>query len=225
MSFAFRSRIRFWQLLLWSSFFLSISVDGKRNRQSPPNVDNRLRFISEPVSVLAATDGRKITFKCVVSPPEAEIKWLLNGTILNGDVYEWAKISGNKLVIKLPQKAHSLPLPIHSENKSTDSKASDSESIDLQGAVFQCLAQLEQQVIVSQPAKLILSELYPYDVQENITISVIAGNTAVIQCPLPRSIPYAVTEFEYNNSTINYSFGKCFNRFAQTLAMFNLCVF
>lgn len=158
----------------------------------------RLRFLNEPDSVLAAADGRRITYKCFVSPPSATVKWLLNGTIITNNSHEQLRVSGIKLMIKL-QKHSSL----------LDGGKTSASTADLQGAIFQCLAQWNNLTIVSQPAKLILAELHPFEQIGDEQVTTIVNNTAVITCNLPKSIPFAVTEYEFNNTTINYNYGKC----------------
>ena len=111
------------------------------------------------------------------------------------DEYEWIKVNGNKLVLKL--------------NKSLRSNSSElSQLATSSNEVYQCLAQLGSQVIVSQPAKLIIAELHPFAQHENKTVTVIAGNTAVIPCDLPQGVPFVISEFEFDNITIVRSYGK-----------------
>lgn len=155
---------------------------------------NRLEFLVEPESVFAAADGRRETFKCTASIPEATIKWLHNGTIITNDSHEWIKVTNNKLVIKMQKKS------FHLENYTPNSFLRSDE--------FQCLAEWNNQVIVSQPAKLIVAELHPFEQQETTNISAIVGNTVMIPCVLPRSIPFAVAEFEFNNITIDFNNGN-----------------
>ncbi|UXI19913.1 hypothetical protein NH340_JMT05856 [Sarcoptes scabiei] len=185
---------------------------------------NRLHFVSEPESIWTSADGRKVIFKCVISPPEATIKWLLNGTIITNESYEWIKINDNKLTIRLHQqnqKSFEIDLPPQNEeefyDRNTDDEQNDSDddnhflksnrasnqNINLQGVVFQCVAELDGLVIVSQPAKLIIAKLDSFDSnQEDQDIVAIAGNNVMIPCDLPHSIPLAVAEFEFNNKTI-----------------------
>lgn len=167
----------------------------------------RLHFISEPDSVLAAADGRRVTYKCAVSPSSATIKWLLNGTIIANNSYEQVRLTSNKLIIKLQKQSPML-----------DAGKTTTPVTDFQGAIFQCLAQWNNLTIVSQPAKLIIAELYPFEQFQSQQVLTIVNNTAVISCNLPKSIPFAVTEYEYNNTTINYNHGKC-------CFCFSICLF
>lgn len=207
-----------------NKFFLLNDDGGGGGKRHPHHHDDqRLQFIVEPETIWAASaDGRRITFKCQVSPSDAHIRWLLNGTILTendgDDNFDWIKISENKLSIKL-QKSNNNDLP--SSSSSIDSQQQQRQRsqmmmmmTNLQGAVFQCLAEWNNQVIVSQPAKLIIAELMPFDQDQEsiINMTAIAGNNVIIPCNLPHSIPLAVAEFEFNhNVTItanNISHGK-----------------
>lgn len=189
---------RIYVILLFIIVYLSNVHNSKRydNNRNNGN-ENKLHFITEPESVWASADGRRITFKCLVSPSEAQIKWLLNGTILNDGSYEWIKMSENKLSIKL-QKSFDVSEIIREQRSHHEN-----HNLNLQGAVFQCLAELNEQVIVSQPAKLIIAELNPFEDIDDKNITAISGNNVVIPCELPHSIPLAVAEFEVNNNTIN----------------------
>ncbi|XP_075586959.1 brother of CDO [Dermatophagoides farinae] len=195
-----------------NKFFLLNDDGGGGGKRHPHHHDDqRLQFIVEPETIWAASaDGRRITFKCQVSPSDAHIRWLLNGTILtendSDDNFDWIKISENKLSIKL-QKSNNNDLP--SSSSSIDSQQQQRQRsqmmmmmTNLQGAVFQCLAEWNNQVIVSQPAKLIIAELMPFDQDQEsiINMTAIAGNNVIIPCNLPHSIPLAVAEFEFNHN-------------------------
>lgn len=190
---------RIYVILLFIIVCLTNVHNGKRHDNNHNNGnENKLHFITEPESLWASADGRRITFKCLVSPSEAQIKWLLNGTILNDGSYEWIKMNENKLSIKL-QKSFDVSEIIREQR----SHHPNHDHLNLQGAVFQCLAELNEQVIVSQPAKLIIAELNPFDDMDDKNITAISGNNVIIPCELPHSIPLAVAEFEFNNNTIN----------------------
>lgn len=109
-------------------------------------------------------------------------------------------MNGNKLILKVNKSFHSK-----SEQNHSHSVASSNE-------VYQCLAELGNFRIVSQPAKLIIGELKAFDSPENSqdrALTVIAGNTAVIPCDLPQGVPFVISEFEFGNLTIAQSYGKC----------------
>ena len=168
------------------------------------HIYDRLQFTSEPVSQLSRADGSRVIFKCNASPPEANIKWLRNGSIIKDDEYDWIKVHGNKLILKLQKSLQNS----YNKNKNASNDPISFQSASSPNEVYQCLAELNNQVIVSQPAKLIMAELHSFDHHENITVTVIAGNTAVIPCDLPQGVPFVISEFEFGNMTIAQSYGN-----------------
>ena len=176
-------------LILFLLVFVFPSEAEKRHSEQ------HLEFVTEPTSQLVAADGGRAVFKCTASPDIADIRWLNNGLPL----YQTSssvgmKISRHKLVLKLPKT---------SKNNSSNSLSSDSIHLTqlFNGGFFQCIAQHKNRAIVSQTAKLILAELKPFAHKDNITLVAIAGNTAVIPCAPPYSVPNAVTEFTFNSTT------------------------
>lgn len=163
------------------------------------NEHSLLRLNSEPVSQLSRADGSRVQFKCSASPPQATIKWLRNGVVMKAEQEpEWIKMHSNKLVLKLQRSSHG----------NTSELLSGLPFTPPPNETYQCLAELNGQVIVSQPAKLIIAQLNSFEHQSNHTLIVVAGNTAVIPCQLPYSMPAAISEFEFNNITIARSYGK-----------------
>jgi len=53
-----------------------------------------------------------------------------------------------------------------------------------------------------------LTEFLELDSEEDVFITVFEGNTAVIPCSPPHSVPYAITEFVFNVTKIYKSDGK-----------------
>ncbi|CAG2106312.1 unnamed protein product [Medioppia subpectinata] len=179
------------------SVFVSTFVDqscGDGKRHAEPN----LQFVSEPTSQYVSPDGGRAVFKCTATPTSAGIRWLNAGMPLFQDSLAGLKIYRHKLVLKLPKMSK------HSDNTS-DSLAN--ESIHLtqlySRGEFQCLAHHKNRAIISQTAKLILAELKPFGRRDNVSVAVIAGNTAVIPCQTPYSVPNAVTEFVVNSTLID----------------------
>ncbi|KAJ6222763.1 hypothetical protein RDWZM_001308 [Blomia tropicalis] len=163
------------------------------------NEHSLLRLNSEPVSQLSRADGSRVQFKCSASPPQATIKWLRNGVVMKAEQEpEWIKMHSNKLVLKLQRSSHG----------NTSELLSGLPFTPPPNETYQCLAELNGQVIVSQPAKLIIAQLNSFEHQSNHTLIVVAGNTAVIPCQLPYSMPAAISEFEFNNITIARSYDR-----------------
>ena len=165
------------------------------------HTEEHLEFTTEPTSQLVAADGGRAVFKCTASPAAAEIRWLNNGMPIYQSSSVGLKISRHKLVLKLPK---------NSKNSSSNSLSSDSIHLTklFNGGVFQCIAQHKSRAIVSQTAKLILAELKPFAHKDNISLVAITGNTAVIPCAPPYSVPNAVTEFAFNSTVIDRTRGS-----------------
>ena len=166
--------------------FISLINSDKRH-------DQRFELVAEPASVLVALDGTRAVFKCTASPSTAEIRWLYNGNPIGEDSYEGIRITRHKLAIRLP--------------KVNDNE--NSSNFSFNDGVFQCEAHHKNRVIISQPAKLIVAELNSFANQQNITLNAIEGNTAVIPCTPPHSVPHPVTEFTFNGTVIDKSKGNC----------------
>lgn len=179
-----RTRCSFLRHIIFLFIAIFVSVNSLQNNA-------RLKFIDEPESKLTAADGSRIVFKCSASPAEATIKWLRNGVVIERNQFEGIKMAGNKLIVKLQKN---IP--------SNDSQLDE---------IFQCSAGLNGQMIMSQPAKLIIAELAAFEPQDNVTVNVISGNTAVIPCNLPRGFPFVISEFQYKNLTISRSHSKFLN--------------
>lgn len=191
-----RKRVKYSLILCQIIVTLSASPSAAdRKRQT----DDHLQFLTEPTSQLVTADGGRAVFKCTASPTTADIRWLHNGTPVYQSGSSGLKISRNKLVLKLPKSRENV----------TSGSAADSIHLThlFHGGVFQCLAQHKSRAIVSQTAKLILAELKPFAHKDNVSVEAIAGNTAVIPCAPPHSVPNPVTEFAFNSSVIDRTRG------------------
>lgn len=184
-------------LIVYLFYWITQSEADKRHHEQ------QLEFLTEPTSVLVAADGGRAVFKCSALPVIADIRWLYNGMPLYESSFDGLRISRHKLIIKLPKNfkiSSNLSLLTSESTHSTHLS-----NLSFKGGVFQCIAQHKSRAIVSQPAKLILAELKPFAVKDNITLVTIAGNTAVIPCNPPHSVPNAVTEFDFNSTIIEKS--------------------
>ena len=192
-------RVKYSLIVCYIIISLVVSLSAAdRKRQT----DDHLEFTTEPTSQLVTADGGRAVFKCMASPASTDIRWLHNGSPVYQSATNGLKISRNKLVLKLPKSL---------KNSTSGSANHRSDSIHLthlfHGGVFQCLAQHKSRAIVSQTAKLILAELKPFAHKDNVSVEAIAGNTAVIPCAPPHSVPNAVTEFAFNSSVIDRTRG------------------
>lgn len=150
------------------------------------NSDSELEFLSEPTSRLVKISDGRAAFRCNVSPPNAEVRWLLKGQpILHN---RWIKVSGYKLMVQLGRMDKNSRLSHHIEH-----------------GYFQCEARLKGKVLVSAPAKLIVAVLEQFPAQADVHITAIRGNTAVIPCDPPHSVPTVITEFKFNDTIIDRS--------------------
>lgn len=162
-----------------------------------------LEFTNQPNSVLVAADGGRAVFKCNAVPNGVDIRWLYKGQPIDQGFVEGLRISRNRLVLRLPKLD-----AVNYDNQYDPSSSSRASAIlSLQEGVFQCSAHYKGQVIVSQPAKLIVAQLDTFPRQDNISISAIEGNTAVIPCAPPYSVPNVVTEFDFNGTFIDKTTG------------------
>lgn len=150
------------------------------------NTDTELEFLSEPSSRLVKPSDGRATFRCNVSPPSAEVRWLWRGQPVVQN--RWIKVSRHKLTVHLGKMDKKSRLPHN-----------------LEKGFFQCEARIKGKVLVSAPAKLIIAILEPFLPQSDIQIGVTRGNTAVIPCNPPRSVPAVVTEFQLNGTVIDRS--------------------
>lgn len=167
---------------------------------------HRLQIVYEPISQMILDSVDKASFKCRANPEEAEITWFFNGKIinLNDPLFNVTK---NKLIVHLPKN--------HTNSKISDNQRSSllsynvaNDGTTLQGSIFQCQAKYKSHAILSEPAKLIIATLSPFPYEEDVFITVFEGNTAVIPCSPPHSVPYAITEFVFNVTKIYKSDGK-----------------
>uniref|UniRef100_A0A6B0VFN9 Putative receptor mediating netrin-dependent axon guidance n=1 Tax=Ixodes ricinus TaxID=34613 RepID=A0A6B0VFN9_IXORI len=151
--------------------------------------DQELKFLDEPSSVFvdAESDGLA-SFRCSASPKAAETMWLHGGQLLLEGSPGVLKLSRHRLQVRVASNASSGPhQPSHS---------------------YQCAAQVRELLMLSNPATAIVAALTPFEPQEDIHVSVTAGNTAVVPCKLPHSIPPAVSEFIFTNSSVNKTTGR-----------------
>lgn len=162
-----------------------------------------LTLEQEPTSDVVALDDKKVSLRCKASPGAAEISWLFNGAPLQEEEFKplikkFAKTPRtSKLIFQFPSSGH--------DEESLEVKAALAR---LRSGVFQCVAKLDRQVIVSQPAKLIVAWIEDFEAATNITVTVVEGNIAVIPCTPPNGAPNIVTEFLANGTLINRSKGE-----------------
>lgn len=153
------------------------------------NADTELEFLLEPSSRLVKPSDGRAAFRCNVSPPSAEVRWLWRGQPVVQN--RWIRVSRHKLTVHLGKMDKKARLPHN-----------------LEKGFFQCEARLKGNVLVSAPAKLIIAVLEPFLLQSDIQMRVTRGNTAVIPCNPPYSVPAVVTGFQLNGTIIERSSGN-----------------
>ncbi|XP_023234579.1 cell adhesion molecule-related/down-regulated by oncogenes-like [Centruroides sculpturatus] len=145
-----------------------------------------LEFQSEPLTVMVTPRDGRVVFRCSASPPSAVITWLWNGEPLTQESEGGFNVGHHKLVVNLPKK--------------------NREEIDLyDNSKIQCLAHHKKRALLSLPASLIIGKLDPFPPQNDINMEIVRGNTAVIPCLPPPSVPIAVTEFHFQDTVISRS--------------------
>lgn len=170
-----------------------------------------LSFDEEPSSVMMESSDKRAVFRCSVNQPNADIKWLWNGRhVEQAKPYHLRlRTRRQKLTVRLLRKEK------HSSHNNHRHSSQPSESDQ-----FQCIAYHQGMALVSRPAKLIVGELQPFPPANDVKLSVVAGNTAIIPCNPPYGNPQVVTEFTFNGTKIDYS-GKYQRQPSGDLQIFN----
>ncbi|XP_061638391.1 cell adhesion molecule-related/down-regulated by oncogenes isoform X1 [Phyllopteryx taeniolatus] len=122
-------------------------------------------FRSEPAS-LVQSPGSAAHLRCAVNPPSAALSWRFRGAPLFADTLPGVELNGETLTIASLQHAHA--------------------------GVYQCVARSDHGLAVaSRYARVALAEISEYHDSRRRTLSVQEGSAAIIECPLPRSVPPA----------------------------------
>uniref|UniRef100_A0A669ETE1 Cell adhesion associated, oncogene regulated n=1 Tax=Oreochromis niloticus TaxID=8128 RepID=A0A669ETE1_ORENI len=123
-------------------------------------------FHSEPAS-LVQSQGSVVHLQCSVSPPSAVVSWRFRGLPLDRDTLPSVELGSGSLTI-------SSLMPSHA-------------------GVYQCVARLDHgPAIASRYTRVAIAEISKYEDGRRRLLSVQEGSTALIECPLPRSIPPAI---------------------------------
>lgn len=188
--------------ILFIFVFISTSYVGCSRKSA------RLHISGEHLSRMISHTESKVTFRCVALPNSAVVEWVLNGRRIGHDDPRFF-IEHNKITIKLPggNSSESPYSYLYEDSNYRSLFVERSESSNLFG-VIQCKAKLGHHTLLSEPVKLIVAIIDDFVPQKNLTVSVYEGNTAVIPCKPPHSVPIAFTEFIVNDTLINKSKGK-----------------
>ncbi|XP_053210723.1 interference hedgehog-like [Panonychus citri] len=186
--------LQLWLWLIVTHFLLPLTVSRRlRNTNSQRGLTVEVQ--SEMISYM---DNEAI-LKCITSPL-ATIDWLVDGLPITNsmetEVNQRFKIDKNELIISLSRE-----VPRNSENLPFQSL---SQKL-FKSRFFQCKSTFNGETIISEPAKVIITFLNDFDAQSDQEINIIQGNTAVIPCKKPKSIPTAIMEYYFNQTLIKRS--------------------
>lgn len=136
-------------------------------------------FHSEPAS-LVQSQGSVVHLQCSVSPPSAVVSWRFRGLPLDRDTLPSVELGSGSLTI-------SSLMPSHA-------------------GVYQCVARLDHgPAIASRYARVAIAEISKYEDGRRRLLSVQEGSTALIECPLPRSIPPAIPRLRIQGEWVDAS--------------------
>ncbi|XP_052008946.1 cell adhesion molecule-related/down-regulated by oncogenes [Xyrauchen texanus] len=127
-----------------------------------------LSFHVEPLSVVQKQGGT-VHLHCTARPATARLSWLFQGRPLDPAHQPGVEVSPGSLSLSSLQS-------------------------DLTGS-YQCVAQSETGSIVSRHARVLIAGIEEFSETHRRSLTVTKGDTAVIECPLPRSNPPALPRY------------------------------
>ncbi|XP_024910728.1 cell adhesion molecule-related/down-regulated by oncogenes isoform X2 [Cynoglossus semilaevis] len=138
-------------------------------------------FSSEPSSVVQSK-GSVVRLRCSVNPPSASVSWRFQGLPLNQDTLSGVELSGHSLLISSLKSNHV--------------------------GVYQCVARLQHgPAIASSLARVDIAEISEYEEGRRRSLSVQEGSDALIECPLPFSVPPALPRLKVRGEWMEVSTG------------------
>ncbi|XP_029027671.1 cell adhesion molecule-related/down-regulated by oncogenes [Betta splendens] len=138
-------------------------------------------FRSEPASVVQSP-GSVARLRCSASPPWAVVSWRFRGLPLDASGLPGLELSGALLTISSLGPRHA--------------------------GLYQCVARLARgPAIASRLARVAVAEISEYEDGRRRTLSVQEGGTALIECPLPHSVPPALPRLRVRGEWIEESAG------------------
>uniref|UniRef100_A0A672PBS9 Cell adhesion molecule-related/down-regulated by oncogenes-like n=1 Tax=Sinocyclocheilus grahami TaxID=75366 RepID=A0A672PBS9_SINGR len=135
-------------------------------------------FRVEPLSVVQK-QGSAVHLRCTARPATARISWLFQGQPLDPSHQSGVELSPGSLSLSSLQPA-------------------------LTGS-YQCLAQSETGSIISRHARVRIADIERFAETHRRTFTVNKGETAFIECPLPRSNPPALPRFRIRGKWLEQS--------------------
>ena len=166
-----------------------------------------LRFESEPESVYTELN-KKIHLKCLAKPKKSRIEWLINEEPVRIDDSA-IFTTVDSLIIQLPERI--------------DQNVGQYTFDELINGSIQCKAEFKNQVLLSQPAKVIVAYLndFPFN-EDEIKVDIKEQQIAVIPCRPPNSPPKVVTNFLFKNKLIESNDEKYHLMPSGSLQIFNV---
>ena len=172
-----------------------------------PTKTRFLRFESEPESVYTELN-KKVHLKCLAKPKKSRIQWLINEEPVRIDE-KAIFTTPDSLIIQLPER--------------TDQNVGLYSFDELVKSEIQCRAEYKNQVLLSQPAKIIVAFLndFPYS-EDEVKVDIKERQIAVIPCKPPNSPPRVVTNFAFKNKLIESNDEKYYLMPSGNLQIFNV---
>uniref|UniRef100_A0A3Q4GMN9 Cell adhesion associated, oncogene regulated n=1 Tax=Neolamprologus brichardi TaxID=32507 RepID=A0A3Q4GMN9_NEOBR len=126
--------------------------------------------------------GSVVRLQCSVSPPSAVVSWRFRGLPLDRDTLPGVELGSGSLTISSLTPSHA--------------------------GVYQCVARLDHgPAVASRYARVAIAEISKYEDGQRRSLSVQEGSTALIECPLPRSIPPAIPRLRIQGGWVEASKG------------------
>ncbi|KAM9811317.1 cell adhesion molecule-related/down-regulated by oncogenes [Syngnathus typhle] len=136
-------------------------------------------FRSEPAS-LVQSPGSPARLRCATNPQSAELSWRFRGEPLLSDTLPGVELNDGTLTIANLQRAHV--------------------------GVYQCVARSGHGLAVaSRYARVDLAEISQYEDSRRRSLSVQVGDAAIVECPLPRSVPPAFPRLRVRGERVEAS--------------------
>lgn len=137
-----------------------------------------LSFRAEPFSAILK-QGSSVHLHCTTHPATARISWLFQGQPLDPSHHSGVELSPDSLSLSNLQPA-------------------------LTGS-YQCSARSETGSIISRHARVTIADIEEFAETHRRSFTVNKGDTAVIECPLPRSNPPALPRFRIRGKWLEQS--------------------
>ncbi|XP_030622337.1 cell adhesion molecule-related/down-regulated by oncogenes [Chanos chanos] len=137
-----------------------------------------LSFRSEPVSVVEKQSGT-VVLRCAVRPASAKLTWLFEGQAVDPGSLPGVELQPGSLTLPSLQPHHA--------------------------GTYQCLAHSDTAAIISRHARVAIADIKEFEETHRRVLVVKEGDTALIQCSLPRSNPTARPRYRVRGKWLDES--------------------